>query len=397
MECDQYAEERRTNLFYPFASQSEWELANWLSSGALSQKEIDQFLHLQRTRDYPVSFNTAKDLRARIEGLPEVPKWRYQEIKVGSYKTKSPIMLYWRDGLEVIEHLFCNPVFAQCIDLTPYREYERTPRGNERVYGEFMSADHAWNIQSGLPNGHSFLGVIGASDKTPLTIGTGNKEMHPLLLSIANIHAGVRMKATSHAYALAAYLPIPKFLNVSQPVQAVLSARVYHFAISIVMKNLKENRNGKAMSDPMGDLRIIHTPLVAWIADYPEQLLIAGASARGSPISTAMVANFGDSTPHPPRTALYTLQLINEACSACDPCDITAFHKLCLQKGLNGVVEPFWADWETACPSRFLTPDALHQWHKFYFDHCVRWVINIITGRELDKRLSDGNIVISKN
>jgi len=81
--------------------------------------------------------------------------------------------------------------------------------------------------------------VIGASDKTPLTIGTGNKEMHPLLLLIANIHACVRMKATSHSFALATYLPIPKFLNVSPPVQAILAARVYHFAISIVMKNLK--------------------------------------------------------------------------------------------------------------------------------------------------------------
>jgi hypothetical protein len=40
------------------------------------------------------------------------------------------------------------------------------------------------------------LGVIAASDKTPLTIGTGNREMHPVLLSLANIEAGVRMKAT---------------------------------------------------------------------------------------------------------------------------------------------------------------------------------------------------------
>jgi hypothetical protein len=59
------------------------------------------------------------------------------------------------------------------------------------------------------------LSVIGASNKTPLTIGSGNKEMHPVLLSLANIDTGVHMKATSHAFALAAYLPIPKFVNVS--------------------------------------------------------------------------------------------------------------------------------------------------------------------------------------
>ena len=68
------------------------------------------------------------------------------------------------------------------------------------------------------------LGVIGASDKTPLTIGSGNGQMHPVLLSLANIKAGVRLKATAHAFALAAYLPIPKFLNVSAQVQATLAA-----------------------------------------------------------------------------------------------------------------------------------------------------------------------------
>ena len=72
-----------------------------------------------------------------------------------------------------------------------------------------------------LPPGHGFIGVISASNKTPLTMGSGNKKMHPLLLSIANIHAGVCMKATSQAYALVAYLPIPKFLNVSPAVQSI--------------------------------------------------------------------------------------------------------------------------------------------------------------------------------
>ncbi|KAI5988373.1 hypothetical protein EDD15DRAFT_2172578, partial [Pisolithus albus] len=188
MEMDQYASIRNSeNVYFPFASRSEWELADWLSSGALSQKEIDAYLRLERNMVLPVSFKNAKDLRSRIESLPDVPRWRYQEIKVENYQMMSPIILYWRDGLEVVEHLFSNPVFAQCMDISPYKEFE----GQERVYGEFMSADDAWYIQDKLPRGHSFLGVIGASDKTPLTIGTGNKEMHPLLLSLANIHAGV--------------------------------------------------------------------------------------------------------------------------------------------------------------------------------------------------------------
>jgi hypothetical protein len=44
---DQYAEARQTNLYYPFASQPEWELASFLLKSDLSRVAIDQFLKLQ--------------------------------------------------------------------------------------------------------------------------------------------------------------------------------------------------------------------------------------------------------------------------------------------------------------------------------------------------------------
>ncbi|KAI6116481.1 hypothetical protein F5141DRAFT_1187664 [Pisolithus sp. B1] len=130
----------------------------------------------------------------------------------------------------------------------------------------------------------------------------------------------------------------------------------------------------------------MHTPLIAWIANYPEQLMIACVSAKNSPISLATAEQFGDATAQPPRDREHMLQKIREAVAACDPRNIAAFHKVCLAKRLNGVVEPFWTVWGDTCPSCFLTPEALHQWHKFYFDHCVRWVINII-GAALQPRV----------
>lgn len=67
-------------------------------------------------------------------------------------------MIYWRDGLEVVKHLFANPVFAPCMDFQPYREFEGPD--NQRAYGEFMSADIAWEIQvDGVTNGHDGLGL----------------------------------------------------------------------------------------------------------------------------------------------------------------------------------------------------------------------------------------------
>ncbi|KAI6003527.1 hypothetical protein F5J12DRAFT_906172 [Pisolithus orientalis] len=132
----------------------------------------------------------------------------------------------------------------------------------------------------------------------------------------------------------------------------------------------------------------MHTPLIAWIADYPEQLLITCVSAKNSPISLAEAEQFRDVTAQPPHDHEYMLQKIQQAATTCDPCNIVAFHKACLALHINGVMEPFWKDWGDTCPSHFLTPNALHQWHKFYFDHCVCWVINIKGGEELNHHLA---------
>ena len=114
---------------------------------------------------------------------------------------------------------------------------------------------YIWNLQSNIGHGHTILGIIGASDKTPLMIGTGNKEMHPALLSLVNIISGVQMKATTHSFSLTGYIPTPKWLNVSSDVTAVLTACLYHVCIDIITKDLKRaEASGTKLSDPMGNL-----------------------------------------------------------------------------------------------------------------------------------------------
>jgi hypothetical protein len=198
------------------------------------------------------------------------------------------------------------------------------------------------------------LGIIGASDKTPLTIGTGNKEMHPVLLSLANIEAGVRMKATAHAFALAAYLPIPKFLNVSAQVQATLAARIYHTCLDIICVNLKlAEKNGITLSDPAGQQCQCHTPLVSWIANLPEQRLLACVLANQSPYTLTVRGQFGDLHALPPRHRRHTLDLIRQACATVQPNSLPEFVKACYALGLNGVHQPFWRDWGNADPPPF--------------------------------------------
>jgi hypothetical protein len=202
------------------------------------------------------------------------------------------------------------------------------------------------------------------------------------------------MKATSRAFSLIGYLPIPKFENVTLHEQSILKARSFHYAIGIMTQSLKDaEANGVILSDPSGQQRFIHTPLAAWIADYQEQLIIACVPAKQSPVTTASASQFGDAVMHPPRTRNYTLDRIATACSYTPPCPPVApkslelFWSTCQALHLNGVHQPVWRDWGLACPSIFLTHDALHGLHKFFYDHMVRWALNIMKDDEFDQRL----------
>ena len=203
--------------------------------------------------------------------------------------------------------------------------------------------------------------------------------MHPVLLTIASINAGVCMKATSHSYSLATYLPIPKFKGVPSEEQSLLSNHIYHICLDIITHSLKEAKDvGKDLSDPAGNVCQCHTPLVSWIADLPEQHVPVGVTSSQSPTSTTTLNKFGDGICHLHHICNFTPSNIAMACSTADPKDLPPFIKASSLLSLNGVHQPFWCNWEEADPLQFLTTDALHQWHKFYSDHPLKWMINIM-------------------
>ena len=63
MDRDQHAHIcNEENVYYSFTCKSEWELANWLSSSSLSQREIDQYLHLQHVSNHFVCHQVKRDI-----------------------------------------------------------------------------------------------------------------------------------------------------------------------------------------------------------------------------------------------------------------------------------------------------------------------------------------------
>lgn len=209
--------------------------------------------------------------------------------------------------------------------------------------------------------------------------------MHPLFLTIGNIQADVRMKATSHAWRCVAFIPIPTFV-VNSDFQTLLRSRLWHKSVDLVCSNLKvAARIGEYMVDASAKWRYCFTPLISHIADLPEQQMITCISKNASPVTTAVHKEFGDETPHPPRNGTETYALIRGLCSRVDPWDLAPFLREAKKSNLSGVHLPYWRNWRFSNPAKFLTPEILHTLHKFFFDHVLRWIKEVM-GHELDVR-----------
>ena len=91
-------------------------------------------------------------------------------------------------------------------------------QGHLEHAGLFFSLTHlSWTVliscyQTFLPEGVTLLGITLSSDKTNITVMTGDWIAHLVLLSFANIHMDIRVKASNHAFILLALLPCPKFI-----------------------------------------------------------------------------------------------------------------------------------------------------------------------------------------
>ncbi|KAG1810405.1 uncharacterized protein HD556DRAFT_1428452 [Suillus plorans] len=311
-DVDEYAEYRKDNLFYPFASKEEWEITDFLLHSPLSMAAINEFLVLPMIRGLKLSFSTAQELQSQAEMLPKGPSWKCQVIP-SLHRTKNPIRLFWRDPVECLEALFSNPLFHDKLDFVPHRVYTTAARLTH-VYSEWLTGDSAWEfqgLQSQVPRGATILGTILSSDKTNITTMTGARVAHPLLLG-------------------------------------VLEDRLIHQCLSIILKPLMIAAEiGIMMSDPVGNA-----------------CMLAGVHGKTSPFTMASYLEFGDNFCHPERTRYITL----------------GYFDACAIYRLNGVHAPFWQDWPFACPSVFLTPEALHHWHKQFFDHDLQWCIAPVTG-----------------
>ncbi|KAI0760729.1 hypothetical protein C8Q74DRAFT_1319609 [Fomes fomentarius] len=365
------------DTWMPFESEDEWELAKWLMTSGLTQKDIDHYLKLKITCECTrLSFTSAYLFYKKIDSLPGgFAQWRVElfdtigdEMDEEGKLRKETVELWYRDPIECIRELIGNPFFKDVTHYAPERVYVDA-EGKVRMYDNMWTTDWWWDIQLKLPPGATVAPVILASDKTTLSRMSGDKSAWPVYLSIGNIDKGTRRKPSSHATVLLGYLPVAKLECFSEKRRSLEGYRLYHL------------REGIAMVCADGFIRCIYPLLAAYIADHPEQCLISACRENFCPKCPVNPRKRGEPThaclKHPP-------DIISILERTATGEKVPEFDTL----GLRPLI-PFWKDLPHCNIFAALTPDILHQLHKGLFkDHLVKWVTKAIAGgkEEIDYR-----------
>ena len=147
------------------------------------------------------------------------------------------------------------------------------------------------------------------SDKTHLTNFSGDKKMHPIYLSLGNIHKNIHNKPSKHAWILLANLPISKFATMefneshlsdkAKGMPGLLQKVLYHECLHLIFKPLHKHAGiGQpvqwvALLDAHGQSWLCVPILVGWIADLEEVLDIIGLKCNNCPKCTAEYKDLG--------------------------------------------------------------------------------------------------------
>lgn len=229
--------------------------------------------------------------------------------------------------------------------------------------------------------------VILSSDKTQLSQFSGDKVAWPVYLTIGNIKKAICRKVSQHAFYLLGYIPISKMKHFSKPKRKVAGQRLFHYCMEKITQTLQQaGAEGVTMTCANEYIRKVHPLLAAYIADYPEQCLVACCKEFNCPICFCRRENLG----------LPLGEIFPDANTDADLWDPKRHMQILKSStsirdldyyGIRSLTNPFWIALPHANIFRCMMPDILHQLHKGVFkDHLTTWCINIATAAEIDAR-----------
>ena len=129
--------------------------------------------------------------------------------------------------------------------------------------------------------------VIISSDKTKLSQFRGDKRAWPVYLTIGNLSKEVRRSPSLHGSVLLGYLPVGKFECFSDAARPLARYQAFHDSMTVIFESLSNPsiaKDGVEMVCADGFVRSAFPILAAYVADYPEQCLVAGCMENRCPI-----------------------------------------------------------------------------------------------------------------
>ncbi|KAF7377221.1 hypothetical protein MSAN_00142000 [Mycena sanguinolenta] len=367
----------------PFRDDDEWQLAKWLIKH-VGHTATEEFLKLPIISDRAKpSYGGKKDFFEKIDSLPGGAKWSCKILDVkgdlpdlekdptGATKRHEQCELWWRDPVECVKELIGNPIFRDVMRYAPEKLYA-DPGEQVEIVNEMWTASWWSEIQKRLPPGVTIAPLILSSDKTMLSNFRGDNSAWPVYLTIGNISKDTRRQVSSHATVLIGYLPIPKFDCFDKNTRSLAKYRLFHQCMTIIMASLIEaGKKGVPMVCADSMVRNVWPIFAAYVADYPEQCLVACCKENRCPICKVSPNARGDHEDHPPRDVRETLYLMKRQQDS--------------EKD-----QPFEDDGIRAVYPPPSPPDLLHQLHKGVFkDHLVSWCTEIIGKLEVDRRFRE--------
>ncbi|KAH8983439.1 hypothetical protein EDB92DRAFT_1890569 [Lactarius akahatsu] len=391
----------------PFANGVQFQLADLLYRRAeVSNGNIDVLLQLwteyMSNFDSPGPFESHEHMYRLIDSSVhgDVP-WQClvtaipEDVDESSPSwMRTPYEVWYRNPDAVVSAMLSNPDFQDQFDLCPYIDVNAD--GTRRRWSNVMSGNIAWRrsdeIFAANPGikGAMYCPIILGSDKTVVSVGTGHVEYHPLYISIGNIHNTVR-RAHRNAVIPIAFLAIPTCERRydDTPKFQTFKRQLYHASVSAVLSSLRSGMTAPVIRRcPDGHFRRVIYDLIAFIADYPEQVLLTGIVTNWCPKCTALPANLDACAIR--RTQRHTNVLT----------DVLSHKELWVAYGIHDDVEPFTSDFPRADIYEMISPDLLHQLIKGTFkDHLVTWVCEYLVAQhgpsqagvildDIDRRIS---------
>ncbi|KAG1778110.1 hypothetical protein EV702DRAFT_1179094 [Suillus placidus] len=353
----------------PFADAEEWGLVRWLVS-QVGQNAIDEFMKLPIMSCLNTLFTSKYTLMKAIDQLPHGTEWQLKRINVegnkltnnGQCKTEELELWLW-DPVDCIRELMANPEFNHMVSYAPERVFADA-EGKTRQFDEMWTGDWWWEMQGRLPQG----AVVAP---TSLSQFWGDQEVWPVYLTLGNISKEICCQPSKHAAILIAYLPISKLECFTCDSRSVERYCLFHYCMMQVLEPLvRAGVDGVDVACPDRQVRRMHPVVAAYVADFPEQCLVACCMENRCPKCVVGCTECGDMT---------RLEMRNQDSM------LMGNEQFEGELGLRAIYSPFWATLPHNDIFSCITPNILHQLHKGVFkDHIVSWCSNIIGEEELD-------------